>query len=351
MTRWCAAGQNHIWLRNDKSAQICCSITNTNKNNYKLEKTSDFFKLMNSESWIDKYKILETQPLLNDCDICIKNEKRVNDSQRLKINNYTNNNQNFFLKIDFSNKCNLKCTMCSSSRSTSWIKDEQQLNELLKNNNIRAKINPHTSLGNNWWNDIDIDWWRNLGAVEISGGEPLYQDEAVEFLDFLALHCPEVNLKLITNTTIMDSHILSIFKTIKNVSLLCSVDAWEDKIYEYARRGTHSLSDVKQNILKLKQNEIKFNVCDTLHCITYDQFERGTEWLKENNIRCNHIKNFVYKPNYLDIYRALPKTINKDSTEDQCSVFVKWIQALDKVRNTNILDIRPEFGEMFDAYS
>lgn len=351
MSRWCAAGKNHIWIRNNNTAQICCSLTHHDDHTYTLDRTSDFIELFNTPEWIEKYQTLEKGPLKNNCDICIRNENRVGNSQRTKINEYSHDNQKFFLKIDFSNKCNLKCTMCNSSRSTSWIKDEQLLNRKLAGTDIIRYVDPYATIGNKWWLDIDVDWWRNLGAVEISGGEPLYQEEAVEFLDFLATTSPGIFLKIITNTTILDDNMLSIFKTIKNISLLCSVDAWEDSIYEYARMGTHSLTDVKRNILTLKQNEIDFNICDTIHCVNYDQYQLGTEWLKNNDIRCNHILNYVYKPNHLDINRALPKYINSKSTEDQCEVFVKWTRALDSVRKTDILKLRPEFERLFDAYS
>ena len=86
--RYCQAGLNHIWLRNDSRAQVCCSIPQQG-NSYTLEKPSDFLKLINDESFIDKYKILETSPIKKQCDICVKNEKNVGHSQRHKINDIT----------------------------------------------------------------------------------------------------------------------------------------------------------------------------------------------------------------------------------------------------------------------
>jgi MoaA/NifB/PqqE/SkfB family radical SAM enzyme len=348
MKRWCGAGQDHIWIRNDNTAQLCCSLTDRESvHSFKLDKVSDFFEKINQDSWQKQYRILESGPLDNDtCGICINNEKRVNDSQRIKINRYSENG--FFLKIDFSNKCNLKCTMCNSSRSTSWIKDELELNKILKNDNLKRSVDPYSNLENKWWNDIPIEWWKKLGSVEISGGEPLYQEEAIMFLEFLASNCPDIKLVIITNTTILDNSIINLFKKIKNIQLLCSIDAWQDKVYEYARMGNRTLDTVKNNLITLYKHDIEFNICDTLHPITYDQFEIGEQWLKTNNIKCVHIKNYVYRPEYLDINRALPKTINSDSSEDQQYMFYKWITALDTVRNTQVLDVRPEFENWFE---
>ncbi len=350
MKRWCQAGAQHIWLRNNCTVQLCCSmIGHENKHTYPIKKPSDFIKIIQSPEWQNEYQILETGPLKNDCDICLTNEQRVGDSQRIKLHSYSCKSTKFFLKIDFSNKCNLKCTMCGSSRSTSWIKDEIKMNDLLAPYDIHLPVDPHTTLGSGWWLDIPVSWWKNLGAVEISGGEPLYQQEALEFLDFLASQVPDIWLKIITNTTLINDNIIELFKAIPNSRLLCSVDAWQDDIYNYARRGTHGLDSVKTNMLKLHQHGILFNICDTIHCITYDQYDIGHQWLADNNIQGRHIKNYVYTPEYLDINRALPRSINPDSTEDRSMKFARWIQALDTVRGTNVLTIRPEFEEWFES--
>ena len=55
--------------------------------------------------------------------------------------------------------------------------------------------------------DIPENWWANLRAVEISGGEPLYQEDAVEFLEFLSDVNPKLHLRIITNLTIFNEKI------------------------------------------------------------------------------------------------------------------------------------------------
>ena len=349
MNRWCEAGNQHIWLRNNLTIQLCCSLINSYNHSFTIKNPSDLIKIMDTEEWKNKYKILETGPLQNnDCSICIDSEARVaGDSQRNKLKSFTS--EGFFLKIDFSNKCNLKCVMCNSSRSSNWLKDEKKMSKMLEPNGINFCLDPHTTLGKGWWLDIPISWWKKLGAVEISGGEPLYQEEALEFLDFLASQVPNIRLNIISNTTMVSDDIIKLFKSISNTYIVCSVDAWENTVYNYARRGTHDLDSVKSNIIKLHQHGIKFCICDTVHCITYDQYDKGTTWLKDNNINVGHIKNFVYTPELLNVDRALPKNINPKSTEDQSLRFYQWVRALDTVRGTNVLSIRPEFKNWFES--
>lgn len=348
--RYCQAGLNHIWLRNDSRAQVCCSIPQ-HGNSFELDKPSDFVKLIQSKDFIDKYKILESKPIPSACDICVKNETNVGHSQRLKINDITKDGNKFFLKIDFSNKCNLKCIMCSSSRSTAWIKDEKKLNEQF---GYTYPIDPHTSIGNQWWNDIDIDWWRNLGGVEISGGEPLYQEDALEFLDFLSYNVPSIQLRIITNATLFDEHILKIFKRFEWINVLCSVDAWDDNVYQYSRGGIYTLDDIKNVLIKLYGNVHSMGIADTIHCVTYDQPAKGIKWLKDNGLtKVRHNSNYVYKPEWLNVHSVLPKEFFPQGEKNISlqKYFIKWIKSLDAVRGTNVLDVRPEFAEWFDELS
>lgn len=349
MNRYCEAGKNHVWIRSRDTgpmAQLCCSLDRSDIHRYPLDNVSDFLTLLDSAEWKKKYDVLEKERL-DECSNCHKADQQKKDSQRRKINNFCRNGK-FFLKIDFSNKCNLKCIMCSSSRSTAWIKDEKKLNEQYGYN---YHIESHTSIGNQWWKKIDINWWRNLGGVEISGGEPLYQEDAIEFINFLSTNVPEVQLRIITNATLFDDYLYKIFKRFDWINVLCSVDAWEDNIYQYSRGGIYKLDDVKNVLTKIYDNVHSMSIADTIHCVTYDQPAKGIKWLKDNGLhKVSHNSNYVYKPEWLNVHSVLPSEFfpmgKKDIKLQQ--YFVKWITDLDKVRGTNILDIRPEFTDWFE---
>lgn len=357
--RYCEAGKNHIWLRQNNEAQLCCTLAHSvDEHMFKLEKTEDFFSLITSKRWTKKYKALKKGPLPDGvCNICtsVEQTQHRTASQRHKLRNETGYGSKFFLKIDFSNKCNLKCTMCSSARSTAWIKDEQKMNNLVTDPVLQVPVFPYETLDDKWWEKIPLEWWKNLGAVEISGGEPLYQPEALDFIDFLSINVPECRLRIITNATLINDKILSILDCFDNMGFICSVDAWEDDIYRYVRGDNYGIDAVKENITELfkmvKTKKLsRIGICDTLHVINYDQMSLGKKWVQEFDsqlIRYN--PNYVYKPYHLDLRRVLPKDIYPDSNPDPKlqKRFYEFITSMDKVRGTDVLEIRPEFKTWF----
>ena len=354
--KYCNAGTHHLWLRSGSPqdiAQLCCSVTKPMQHRSDLPKTSDFLALIQTPEWINRYKQLETGPLDgNVCRKCIEDEKinTLGNSQRRKINRLTRDGK-FFLKIDFSNKCNLKCVMCNSQRSTAWRKDEQKLSVLLPD--FDFGMLPPDDMDDKFWLELPLSFWRNLGAIEVSGGEPLYHSQFIDFLEFLIEYVPKMLLRIITNGTLLDDRILNILSRFKRAEILVSVDGWRDDIYQYARGGKqHELAKVKENILKFHKVVSKTSIVDTNHPITYDQKPLAEQWLANQNIRktIQHQQDFCMHPEYMDSRRVLPKYIfdsGEEESLEQQQQFKKYILALDKIRGTDILKVRPEFETWF----
>jgi len=353
--KYCNAGTHHVWLRSGTPmdiAQLCCTITKPMQHRSDLPRTSDFLTAMTTPDWINKFQQLETGPLDgNVCRKCIQDEKINEDgnSQRRKINRLTKDGK-FFLKIDFSNKCNLKCVMCNSQRSTAWLKDEQKLSVLLPDWDFN--LLPPDNMDENFWLELPISFWKNLGAIEVSGGEPLYHSQFIDFLEFLIEYVPNMLLRIITNGTLLDDRILKILSKFSRAAILISVDGWRDDVYQYARGGKqHELPKVKENILKFHKVVSLTSIVDTNHPITYDQQPLARQWLADQGIsNIRHQQDFCMHPEYMDSRRVLPKYIfdsgEKESLEQQ-QEFKKYILALDKIRGTDILKVRPEFETWF----
>lgn len=378
VSNWCNAGTSHVWLRNDNSVMPCCSLkTNTwNKTIFKLDERSDFRKVMASDQWKKSFGYLKFRQLPGgECEQCLSQDRFLTDddesrSVRHKINDWANKKMigprakkgsqtPFFLKIDFSNKCNLKCVMCSSRRSTGWVKDEQRLAEMgiVDPNNIKS----YEKLADKWWLNNEEEWWRTVNKIEISGGEPFYEPMLFEFLEFLiSIEKQNVSLTIITNLTLYNKEIDKILNKFSNVELLCSVDGWQEDVYQYARGGIYTLATVKENIKSLSKVARKLSIVDTLHCITYDQAPLGVQWINDQGFKnVWHNLNFVYTPRHLDARSVVPDEllrknelvkmpkggIKKDK-ELQIK-FYNWVNALDKVRGLNLLDIKPEFTDWF----
>lgn len=355
--KWCEAGSSHVWLRNDNTASVCCALKDSNK--FPLDKNSNFQNVMQSPQWKSFIQPLENRPINhNQCDQCILQEQGTGESIRQKINQSTQDG--FFLKIDFSNKCNLKCIMCNSVRSTGWKKDEEKLAELgvLDAN----QVHEYNKLSDKWWLQHEKLWWNTVSTIEISGGEPFYEPMLFEFLEFLlSINKQNVNLTIITNLTLYNKTISDLLLNFNSVQLLCSVDAWQEDIYQYSRGGIYTLKTIKENIKLLSTIVKDIFVIDTLHCVTYDQSQLGKQWIAQSGIKnIRHTLNYVYTPRYLDARSVLPDSflennkdivIPKDGFKKDNSLqqkFVKWITALDSVRNTNILQVRPEFESWFE---
>ena len=359
--RWCQAGDKHIWVRQDWSVQLCCSLSGDSKvHRHKLARPEHLFRYLISPEFKEKYARLKKGPLpAGACSICQRMEgDTFQSSQRFKINKLTEQGDKFFLKLDFSNKCNLKCTMCSSARSTSWIKDEQKLVKALKGDK-RHDHPPqgHDNLGNEWFKKIPIEWFKNLGAVEISGGEPLYDENALEFIEFLSINCPTIAMRLITNTTMVNKDILEILARFPKLRIICSVDAWENKTYQYVRGGIYELDEIKENIIGLLENcngyDSNIAVADTIHPANYNQTNAGRQWVTEINEKYNrggtkrplkYSWDYVFKPLHLDPRTVLPKNFiaGKKSLTEQIN-FYNFTTQLDIIRKQSILDVRREF--------
>ena len=167
---------------------------------------------------------------------------------------------------------------CVSRRSTGWVKDEQRLAEMgiFDPNNIKS----YEKLADKWWLNNEEEWWRTVNKIEISGGEPFYEPMLFEFLEFLiSIEKQYVSLTIITNLTLYNKEIDKILNKFSNVELLCSVDGWQEDVYQYARGGIYTLATVKENIKSLSKVARKLSIVDTLHCITYDQAPLGVQWL------------------------------------------------------------------------
>ena len=130
VSNWCNAGTSHVWLRNDNSIMPCCALKTSalNKTIFKLDEKSDFRKVMQSDQWKRSFGYLKFKQLPGgECEQCLSQDRFLTDndksrSVRHKINDWANKKMigpraekgsqtPFFLKIDLSNKCTLKCVM------------------------------------------------------------------------------------------------------------------------------------------------------------------------------------------------------------------------------------------------
>jgi MoaA/NifB/PqqE/SkfB family radical SAM enzyme len=305
---------------------------------------------------------IEKGILPKQCSQCEKKESVNNHSRRvffdqiLKHVPRTTENDIRFLEVNLSNKCNLKCVMCSGVNSTAWIKEDYKLSEF----GIDRPIN-HPDFGYRIIKDDIIDrlfeypeYFKNLEYVNIKGGEPFMEDNNVKLLNkLISLNLNnQVTIDLSTNGTTENpefEQLLTQFKTKIHISI-----EGTGKLYEYIRGGENYTWD------QFLSNLPRFNKFDRVilagTVMTYNvrHFGETIKYFIQNHPKYDvYFNNVVTTPEYLNP-TLLPMSIlhgtgywHDASLSNQLPIFVEYTKRLDELRGTNILDVCPEFDSIF----
>jgi MoaA/NifB/PqqE/SkfB family radical SAM enzyme len=305
----------------------------------------------------------------------------------------------WYLEINSSNKCNLKCRMCNGGVSSTWIKEEKQL----------AKISPP------WMPTRDIgkysrvkfsviknvlekkEYFKDLYFLKLTGGEPLMEDQNYEIMEqFIEWDIAKnVILDINTNGTFFNKRLYNIAKNFKMVKLHISLEGVGD-LYQYIRGGENfTLSDIEKNIVEF--NKLPNTVLIyTVTVQAYNIFDLVNIWNWYLKIRkpTNEIyfRNVVVYPRYLN-FHVLPKALKRqaydimvdaklpledyypgnneegqgdvgfkdimvnlqsDNFYDRKEVkkylreFINFTRNLDTLRKTDIMKVIPELAYLFD---
>lgn len=282
------------------------------------------------------------------------------------------------MDLNFGNKCNLKCRMCGSWGSNQWFKEDQYLQKL--NPDFERTIESSDKIIiHNSDNFLYLkDSFTKLQRIDFKGGEPFLQEGMYEFLQHLIdwNYAKNITIGYTTNGTIYDKRIEKLWPQFKNIIVNLSLDG-TGKYYQYIRGGKHHTLETAM------ENMRKFNIFENFHgnyAITvqiynlFNLIEIFDLISNTNFIRVSKEHEFdmlVTEPKYLNI-NILPRKIKNDAIdlfvqhgdpifnpiieslqrevndEKQLKLFVQFTNELDKLRNTNLLDVEPRFAELFD---
>lgn len=190
----------------------------------------------------------------------------------------------FYYDIRYDSKCNLACVSCGPGSSSLWKKE------------LGIPIIEHT---------LEIDYTNMLSAKKIylAGGEPLVIDKHIELLKWLSENHSEVEVIINTNLMGLKPEVLEIFKKLKNLSLVISIDSW-GKSLEYVRYPL-TWNKFLRNLDTIKEAGIKFYFNTVISAVavfgweelnTLDQYEpqdwylfplEHPMWLRLENIPAN----------------------------------------------------------------
>lgn len=194
--------------------------------------------------------------------------------------------------VRWTNLCNFSCVYCGPEFSSKW---ESELGTVIARPDDEKKEK---------FKNYIFEHAAQLKHVYLAGGEPLLMKENLEFLQLLKEKNPDVNLRINTNLSKVDTGIFDLVCEFKNVHWIVSVETVEQE-YEYIRYGG-TWTDFVDNLHTINQlgHKISFNMLHFL--LNYKSIFTCVDYLKSLGFHNNSfIIGALLTPEYLNI-RHLP---------------------------------------------
>ena len=196
------------------------------------------------------------------------------------------------IDVRWTNLCNFACVYCGPKFSSKWA------DEL----NIKTKIPSEEQLAD--FKEYIYKHAHQLKHVYLAGGEPLLMKENLELLKKLN---PEVNLRINTNLSKVDTGVFDAICGFKNVHWTVSVETQQEQ-FEYIRFGG-KWQDFLDNMAVIRKldHKISFNMLWFL--LNHDSVFECVDYLKKLGFHNNSfIIGALLTPEYLNI-RHLPENM------------------------------------------
>lgn len=251
----------HLSAHLDSSMRICCNtdglglILDNDSKAIKLSDVDDLNKYFN----LNHYKSIRTKMINGEkpkeCNKCYQVEEHGGISTRMGFLNKYNNNEKWSellentksdgeieqkvssLDFSLSNKCNLKCIMCSPDASILLKKDFDEL-EIPYSKEFTEGATKN-------WSDLTI-YERLIPQIAdtleeflTTGGEPFISKEHEFILEILAKSDNAKNIELTyhTNCTVSNPRLYELWHKFKKINIHFSIDA-HGELDEYIRHQT-----------------------------------------------------------------------------------------------------------------
>jgi len=217
----------------------------------------------------------------------------IREFKKTPLDTYRSNNFDLqTIDVRWTNLCNFACVYCSPEYSSKWA------NEL----NIQTQKPSEVQLAN--FKEYIFKHAKQLKHVYLAGGEPLLMKENLELLRELN---PDVNLRINTNLSKVDTGVFDAVCQFKNVHWTVSVETIEEE-FEYIRFGG-KWQDFLDNLNTIRQlgHKISFNMLWFL--LNYNTVFGCVDYLKDLGFHNNSfIIGALLGPEYLNI-RHLPESV------------------------------------------
>ncbi len=214
----------------------------------------------------------------------------------------------YYLEINSSNLCNLKCVMCNGNVSSAWIRDEQSLAKAggsYKRPDTRRMGLTQAEVS--WLPNLfkEPSHFRNLTYLALKGGEPFLDPMNIEICQFFIDRgmAKQITLDINTNGSLWNQQLFDLFPHFKKAKVNISVEA-TGELYQYIRGGDRfSFEQMEKLVMRLSAIESVEIIFVTL-AMVYNVWNLGSlrDWI-DSVQRPNHratFKNIVVNPRYLD---------------------------------------------------
>lgn len=315
-----------------------------------------------------------------------------------------------YYDLRFGNLCNLACRMCGPTDSHTWYdqwteyhgseeyKDTHGLVKLEQNENGRLYTTDYDWHGSEtFWQQLESNI-PNIKHVYMAGGEPMMIERHYEFLQRCIDRgqAAKMILEYNTNMTNLPKRVLDMWTEFKQVRVGASMDGM-GKVVEY-QRWPLKWSQAYKNLQKLDEyaqnnsNIIAWLACtvtayNAWHIPEFMRWKLKDSGFKKINssvkrpIITHHVahgprrvnlrvlpadlktKLKSYYASEIDYFKSefdkniaanaesiltsIAKYAVSDNYEDKLQEFIKFTRYLDKARSNSILDIVPEYKELF----
>jgi len=192
----------------------------------------------------------------------------------------------------WSNLCNFACIYCSPEFSSKWAAE------------LGIKQQTPTPTQSEQFKSYVFDRAHQLKHVYMAGGEPLLMKENLELLRLLKRKNPQVQLRINTNLSKVDTSVFDQICDFPNVHWTVSVECLNDE-FEYTRHGG-SWQDFQANlgVIKNLPHRISFNMLYFL--LNFRSFFDCVDWLIAEGFHHNSfVAGALLRPVYLNV-RHLP---------------------------------------------
>ena len=217
----------------------------------------------------------------------------IKEFKKTPLDTYRPNNFDLqTIDVRWTNLCNFACVYCSEQFSSKWA------NEL----KIKIEIPADKQLSD--FREYIYRHAKQLKHVYLAGGEPLLMKENLKLLQELN---PDVNLRINTNLSKVDTGVFDAICKFKNVHWTVSVETIEEE-FEYIRFGGR-WTDFLENLNTIRKlgHKISFNMLWFL--LNYDSVFGCVAYLKDLGFHNNSfIIGALQTPSHLNI-RHLPENV------------------------------------------